>query len=161
MIAVGEKLYDGTVQSMSADGPLKVVLPEYIQNKRVVLFGVMGAFTPGCTHNHLGGYIARAEDIFAKGYDEIICISANDVYVMDAWGRASGATGKVTLLADGDATYLSRLGLSVDLSAHGLGLRGRRFALTALDGMVENIYVDGHFIETTGAARVCQLDAVT
>ena len=161
MIAVGETLYDGTVQCMGADGPFKIVLPDYIRHKRIVLFGVMGAFTPGCTHNHLGEYVARADDIFARGYDEIMCISANDVYVMDAWGRATGAVGKVTLLADGDASYLSRLGLTVDLGAHGLGVRGRRFALTARDATVENLYVDGHFIETTGAASVCRLETET
>ncbi|MEE2785894.1 MAG: peroxiredoxin [Myxococcota bacterium] len=159
MIAVGEMLYAGTVQSMAADGPKLIELPAYILDKKVVLFGVMGAFTPGCTRNHLGGYIERSAEITANGFDEILCISANDVYVMDAWGQSVGATGKVTLLADGNAAYLTRLGLSVDLAEHGLGTRGRRFALTAVNGVVQALYLDGHYIETTGASHVCSLES--
>ena len=109
---------------------------------KVVLFGLPGAFTPTCSDYHLPGFVLRAEDLQAKGVDRIACVSVNDVFVMKAWGEANEVGEKVTLLADGSATFTKALGLEVDLTGGGLGIRSKRYAAILEDGVVTDLAVE-------------------
>ena len=119
-----------------------VTTDELFRGKKVVLFAVPGAFTPTCSNKHLPGYVQHADAIKGKGVDEIICISVNDAFVMDAWGKAHNTGDKVTLIADGNGDLAKALGLDFDGSGIGFGLRAQRFALIANDGVVELVNVE-------------------
>jgi peroxiredoxin len=108
----------------------------------VVLFAVPGAFTPTCSERHLPGFIEKAEEIKAKGVDRIVCLSVNDAFVMDAWGKAQGAGDKVTMLADGNGEFSRAVGLDFDGSKFGMGLRSQRYALVVEDGVVTRLAVE-------------------
>ena len=108
----------------------------------MVLFAVPGAFTPTCSAKHLPSFVQNADAIKAKGVDTIACIAVNDVFVMSAWGKDQGTDGKVTMLADGSATFTKALGLELDLNARGLGTRSQRYALVAENGKVTHLAVE-------------------
>ncbi|CAI5484051.1 unnamed protein product [Closterium sp. Yama58-4] len=136
-IKVGDKLPDGSLSYFDAEGALQTITIESLtKGKKVVLFAVPGAFTPTCSQKHLPGFIAKADELRAKGVDTIACVSVNDPFVMRAWGDSVNAAGKVLLLADGSGVYTAALGASLDLSDKGLGVRSRRYALLADDGVV-------------------------
>lgn len=159
-IKVGDKLPEGAFNRMTENGPAPITTSELFDGKKVVLFGVPGAFTPSCHKNHLPGYIQQADAIKAKGVDTIACVAVNDVFVMDAWGKATGADGKILLLADGSADYTKALGLELDASKFGLGTRSKRFSLIAEDGVVKELNVEDvpSQVTSSGAdATVCQL----
>lgn len=159
-IKVGDKLPEGSFNRMTETGPAPITTSELFDGKKVVLIGVPGAFTPSCHKNHLPGYIQQADAIKAKGVDTIACVAVNDVFVMDAWGKATGADGKVLLLADGSADYTKALGLELDASKFGLGLRAKRFSLIAENGVVKELNVEDvpSQVTSSGAdATVCQL----
>jgi peroxiredoxin len=120
---------------------------------------VPGAFTPTCTQKHLPGYVARAAELHSKGIDTIACMAVNDVFVMDAWGKSAQADGKVLMLADGNGDYVRALGLEMDASGFGMGLRGKRFALVARDGIVEQLNIEspGEFKVSSAETLVCQI----
>lgn len=141
-IKVGDKLPSGTFGIMKADGPGAMSTDELFNGKTVVLFSVPGAFTPTCSKSHLPGYVQNASALKAKGIDTLACMAVNDVFVMDAWGKAQGADGKVLMLADGNATYAKALGLDLDASGFGMGTRGQRFALVAKNGVVQKLMVE-------------------
>jgi peroxiredoxin len=154
-IAVGDKVPDVTVKVPSADGPKDVQTGEVLGTGRVVLFGVPGAFTPTCSDYHLPGFVLRAEDLEAKGVDTVACVSVNDVFVMGAWGEAREVGDKVVLLADGSAVLTKALGLDIDLSGGGLGVRAKRFALIIDDGVVTDVAVEeGLGLEVSSADAV-------
>lgn len=117
-------------------------IAEYIADKTVIIFGVPGAFTPSCDQKHLPGYIAKADEIKARGVDEIICIAVNDPFVMDQWAQASGADGKVTLIPDGNAELTRALGLDFDGSGFGLATRCKRFAMLVEGGIVKTLDIE-------------------
>jgi len=142
-IKVGDKLPDATLIQMAAEGPQPMSTSDLFAGKKVVLFAVPGAFTPTCHRNHLPGFVAEASAIRAKGVDEIACVSVNDAFVMDAWAKATGADGKITMLADGNGDFAKALGLELDLSALGLGVRSQRYAMILEDGTVQALYVEG------------------
>lgn len=147
-IAVGEKLPDVKLVKVTAGGPEAVQSADYFKGKRVALFSVPGAFTPTCSAKHLPGFVEKADELKAKGIDEIACTAVNDAFVMGAWGKSAGADA-VTMLADGNADFVKALGLTMDGSGFGMGTRGQRFSMVVNDGVVEQLNV-----ETPGDFRV-------
>ena len=154
-IAVGDQIPDVTVQVPGPEGPAGAQTGELLGKGKVVLFGLPGAFTPTCSDHHLPGFVLRAEDLQAKGVDKIACVSVNDAFVMKAWGAANEVGEKVTLLADGSATFTKALGLEVDLTGAGLGVRSKRYAAILEDGVVTDLAVEeGLGLETSSADAV-------
>jgi glutaredoxin/glutathione-dependent peroxiredoxin len=141
-IKAGERMPSGTLKTMGADGAKDVKTEELFRGKKVVLFSVPGAFTPTCDAKHLPGFVQLADQIKAKGVDTIACMSVNDVFVMNAWGKASGVAGKVLMLADGNGDYSRALGLELDGREFGLGMRGQRFALIVQDGVARQVNIE-------------------
>ena len=141
-IKVGDRVPNGTFMVMSADGPKPMTSDELFKGKKVVLFAVPGAFTPTCDKNHLPGFVTNADKIKGKGIDTIAVTGVNDVFVMDAWKKASGADGKVEFLADGSGDFAKALGLTVDLGARGLGTRSQRYAMIVEDGVVKTLNIE-------------------
>jgi glutaredoxin/glutathione-dependent peroxiredoxin len=141
-IKVGDKLPDGTLYEMGEDGPKPVSVAELTKGKRVVFFGLPGAFTPTCSALHVPGYVAQADQIKAKGIDEIVCVSVNDAFVMGAWGKDQKVGDKVRMLGDGSGLWTKALGLELDLIAKGLGLRCERFSMLVENGVVQSLNVE-------------------
>ncbi|MEL6317249.1 MAG: peroxiredoxin [Pseudomonadota bacterium] len=142
MIAIGDKLPDVTLATPGAEGPQPVETGALFAGKKAVMFAVPGAFTPTCHLNHMPGFVAQADAIRAKGVDEILCLAVNDPFVLGAWGESVGAAGKVTLLADGSAAFTKAIGLDLDLSSFGMGVRSKRFAMIVEDGVVRALMVE-------------------
>ncbi|MEE4185258.1 MAG: peroxiredoxin [Gammaproteobacteria bacterium] len=141
-ISVGDKMPAGTFGIMTSSGPGSITTDELFNGKRVVLFSVPGAFTPTCSQQHLPGYVEKAATLKGNGIDTIACTAVNDVFVMDAWGKEHGAGDAVLMLADGNADYVSALGLELDASGFGMGKRGQRFSIIVNDGVVEQLNVE-------------------
>ena len=127
---------------MGPEGPQSVRTGEVLGTGKVVLFAVPGAFTPGCSKIHLPGYVQGAGELKAKGVSTIACIAVNDAWVMQAWGDAQGATGKIVMLADGNGDFAKAMGLDVDLSVAGLGSRSQRYAAIIDDGVITSLDVE-------------------
>lgn len=141
-IASGDRLPDVTFRTMTETGPKPVTTAEIFAGKTMVLFGVPGAFTPTCHKNHLPGFLAKAGEIKAKGIEEIFVTGVNDVFVMDAWSKATGGTGVIGFLSDGNADFAKAIGLSMDGSGFGLGTRSQRYSMVVEDGMVTALNVE-------------------
>ena len=152
-IKVGDKLPDTTFMKATAEGPQPVSSGDFFKGRRVALFSVPGAFTPTCSARHLPGYVDKADELRAKGIDEVACTAVNDAFVMGAWGKSSGAEGKVTMLADGNGAFAEALDLVMDGSKYGMGRRGQRFSMVVNDGVVEQLNV-----EAPGEFRVSSAD---
>jgi len=142
-IKTGDKLPAGMLTHMSKDGPQKMSAEQIFAGKTVVLFSVPGAFTPTCDAKHLPGFVQHAAELKAKGVDTVACMAVNDVFVMNAWGKHSNVGDKVLMLADGNGDYSKALGLEMDATGFGMGVRGKRFALVAKDGVVTGLFVEG------------------
>ncbi len=142
-IKAGDRMPQGTLKTMTQDGPRDVSTDELFKGKKVVLFSVPGAFTPTCDAKHLPGFLQRAGDLKAKGIDTIACMAVNDVFVMNAWGKSAGAGDKVLMLADGNGDYAKALGLTMDASRFGMGLRGQRFAIVVDNGVARQVHIEG------------------
>ncbi|WP_333835731.1 peroxiredoxin [Novosphingobium sp.] len=140
-INVGETVPDVKLVKATKDGPDAVQSADFFKGKRVALFSVPGAFTPTCSAKHLPGFAEKAEDLKAKGIDEIACTAVNDAFVMKAWGEANGSPA-VTMLADGNADFVKALGLTMDGTGFGMGTRGQRFSAVINDGVVEQLNVE-------------------
>jgi len=141
-IQVGQPFPSLDLKRLGPEGPESVSTDALLRGRKVVVFTVVGAFTPGCSRSHLPGFVAQADDIRAAGVDEIVCVSVNDAWVMGAWGDALGAAGKVTLLADGNAELAKALGLELDLSVVGFGVRLTRSSMVVEDGIVTELNVE-------------------
>lgn len=141
-IQVGDKLPEATFRTMTADGPAARTTAEIFAGKTIVLFAVPGAFTPTCHKNHLPGFVAHAETIKAKGVDGIFVTSTNDVFVLDAWQKATGAVDKVGILADGSAEFAKAVGLDADMGAFGMGIRTKRYSMIVKDGVVTALNIE-------------------
>ena len=161
-VKVGDRLpdvtlteYNETATDACPVGPTPVKLGEALKGKKIVIFGLPGAFTPTCSAKHAPGFIANAESLAAKGVDEIWCVSVNDAFVMGAWGRELQAQGKVRMLGDGSADFARATGLTLDLTARGMGLRSDRYALVVDDGVVKALQREqpGKF-EVSGAEAI-------
>jgi peroxiredoxin len=140
-ISVGDKVPDATLVKATAEGPQQVKASEYFAGKKVALFSVPGAFTPTCSAKHLPGFVEKADDLKAKGIDEIVGTAVNDAFVMGAWNQASGSDD-ITMLADGNAEFVEALGLTMDGSGFGMGKRGQRFSMVIEDGTVTQLNVE-------------------
>ena len=159
-IGVGDRLPEGTFTQITENGPAPVTTNDIFSGKKVILFGVPGAFTPACHKTHLPGYVEQFDAIKAKGVDTIACLSVNDAFVLDAWAKATGAAGKVLMLADGNADYTKKLGLDLDLSGFGLGTRSKRFSAIVEDGQVKELNIEeaaGKVTSSGADATLCQL----
>lgn len=141
-IQVGDKLPSATLVKATANGPDQVSTDDFFAGRKVALFAVPGAFTPTCSAKHMPGYVDNADALKAKGVDEIACVSVNDAFVMDAWGKASKAGDKITLLADGNGQFAKELGLEMDGSKFGMGTRSQRYSMVVNDGVVESLNVE-------------------
>ncbi|WP_249693243.1 peroxiredoxin [Stappia sp. WLB 29] len=149
-IKVGDTLPETKFKIMTADGPAERSSSDLFAGRTVVLFAVPGAFTPTCHNNHLPGFVEHADTILSKGVDEIAVVSVNDVFVMNAWAKATGASDKITFLADGSADFAKAIGLELDASGAGLGIRSKRYAMIVKDGKVTALNIE----ETPGKAEV-------
>jgi peroxiredoxin len=141
-IQVGDKLPGSKFKIMQGGEMTDITSEAIFAGKKVVIFAVPGAFTPTCSAQHLPGFVEKADEIRAKGVDAIACVSVNDAFVMDAWGRAQGVGDKVLMLADGNGDFAKALGLDFDGSGIGFGIRSQRYALVAEDGVVVKLAVD-------------------
>jgi glutaredoxin/glutathione-dependent peroxiredoxin len=141
-IAVGDTLPQANFRVMTPSGPAVKTTDEVFKGKKVVLFAVPGAFTPTCHRNHMPGFLANADAIKAKGVDAIAVTGVNDVFVMDAWAKATGGEGVIEFLSDGNAEFAKELGLSLDGSGFGLGTRSQRYSMLVEDGVVKSLHVE-------------------
>jgi peroxiredoxin len=149
-IAIGDNIPAVMLKEKTTDGVKDIDTASLLAGKTVVLFGVPGAFTPTCSLNHLPGFLENRDAFFAKGVDEIAVVAVNDHHVMNAWAKASGGEGKIRFLADGNAAFTKALGLEVDLSAGGLGLRSKRYSMLVKDGAIVQLNIE----DKTGEAEV-------
>lgn len=165
MIKIGDALPDATLMETTDFGeacplsPKPVSAAEAARGKRVVIFGLPGAYTPTCSAKHLPGYLQHLSDLRGRGIDEVWCVSVNDAYVMAAWGREQGAIGKVRMLGDGNGELARKLGLENDSTKSGMGMRCRRFSLLVDDGVVKQVNVEqpGKFEVSDAATMLTQL----
>ena len=141
-IKVGDKLPNATFRLVTDDGARPVTTQEFFAGKKVVLFGLPGAFTPTCHKNHLPGFVAHEAEIKAKGVEAIAMTSVNDPFVLSAWAKASGSEGKISFLADGNADFAKAVGLDFDASANGLGIRSKRYSMLVEDGVVKTLNIE-------------------
>ena len=140
-IKAGDKLPAGTLKHMTKDGPKDISIEALCAGKKVVIFSVPGAFTPTCDAKHLPGFVQKAAAFKAKGIDTVACMAVNDVFVMNAWGKASNA-GDILMLADGSGDYARALGLELDARGFGMGTRGQRFAIVANNGVATHVNIE-------------------
>jgi len=157
-IKVGDKLPAATFKVKTSDGVKEVTTDEVFAGKKVVLFAVPGAFTPTCNLNHLPGYLENRDTILSKGVDAIAVVSVNDPFVMGAWAQSTGGEGKITFLADGSALFTKEIGLELDATAGGLGIRSKRYSAIVEDGVVKTLNIEeqaGQAV-TSGAATLIE-----
>lgn len=155
-IAQGDTIPTTTLQTMGEKGPQAITSEEIFTGKKVVLFAVPGAFTPGCSNTHLPGFVVNADVIKAKGVDTIACVSVNDAFVMGAWGKSQNAN-EILMLADGNGDFTTALGLEMDASKWGMGLRSKRYAMIVDNGVVSHLAVDeSGSIELSAAEKVLE-----
>jgi len=154
-IKVGDKVPSVKLKQMTPDGMKDVQTEDFFKGKKVVLFAVPGAFTPTCSAKHLPGFVEKASEIKRQGVDTIACLSVNDAFVMNAWGKDQKADGKVQMLADGNGDFTRAVGLELDGSGYGLGKRSQRYAMVIDDGVVKALNV-----EKPGAFEVSSADAI-
>ena len=141
-IKVGDKLPAATFSAGTPEGPRPMSTDDIFAGKKVALFAVPGAFTPTCSAKHLPGFVDKADELKAKGVDEIVCTAVNDAFVMGAWGKSGNAGDSVTMLADGNGDFAEAVGLTMDGKAFGMGKRGQRFSMVINDGVVEQLNVE-------------------
>jgi peroxiredoxin len=159
-IAIGDRLPDVNFRTMTESGPKPISTGEIFAGKTMVLFGVPGAFTPTCHNTHLPGFLKEAEAFKAKGVAGIAVVAVNDPFVMDVWAKETGGKGTLTFLSDGNAEFAKSIGLDVDLSVAGLGVRCRRFSMLVEDGVVKQINIEeapGKAEVSSAGALICQL----
>jgi peroxiredoxin len=156
-ISAGETLPEATFKTITSDGTKDLTTADVFAGKKVVLFGVPGAFTPTCNNDHLPGYLENYDAILSRGVDQIAVVATNDHHVMRAWARFTGGEGKILFLADGNGDFIKKAGLEEDKSSSGMGMRARRFSMIVDDGKVAAVNVetkDG--VDATGAAHILE-----
>ena len=141
-IKVGDRIPSATLHHMTDDGVAEISTDALFKGKRVALFGLPGAFTRTCSAQHLPGFVANADAFRAKGIDAIVCLSVNDAYVMNVWGKDQGVGDKVAMIADGAAAFTRALGLDIDLGDRGFGVRSRRYSMLVDDGVVTALHLE-------------------
>ncbi len=159
-IQIGDPIPNATFTVMAPDGPQLRTTDQIFKGRKVVLFGVAGAFTPVCDKHHLRGFLDNLDQLKAQGVGEIAVTGVNDVFVMEAWAKSAGADGKITFLADGNGDFARALGLSFDLTARGLGIRSQRYAMVVDNGVVRKLNVEtapGNLEKSSAEALLKQL----
>ncbi len=156
-ISVGDRIPDVTLYHMSESGPAPISTNDIFKGRKVVVFALPGAYTPTCSAKHLPGFVAKADDIKAKGVDTIACLSVNDAFVMGSWGKDQNVGDKVLMLADGSGELTKALGLELDLTTRGMGVRSDRYAMIVEDGVVKTLNQEapGAF-EVSSAEKILQ-----
>lgn len=153
-IKAGDKIPSIELKTMTSDGPDGITTDDLFNGKKVILFGLPGAFTPTCSAKHVPGFVQHADAIKAKGIDTIACVSVNDAFVMGAWGKDQNVGDKVMMLADGSAEFTKAAGLELDLVARGMGVRCQRFSMIVDNGVVQSISIDDGTFDKTSAEQV-------
>ena len=158
-IKVGDRIPEATLAVMGEKGPQQMTSGDLFKGKTVALFAVPGAFTPTCSAKHLPGFVDHAEDLKAKGVDQIVCLSVNDAFVMNAWGKDQNVGAKIAMVADGNAELTRKLGLEMDGSKFGMGARSQRYSMLVKDGVVEKLNVEdpGAFSASSAETLLGQL----
>ena len=158
-IKVGDKLPETSFTVMTADGPAKKSTADIFSGKKVALFAVPGAYTPTCQQQHMPGFVSRVDELKGKGVDVIACTAVNDIFVLTQFAKDTGAAGKITMLADGNAEFAKKLGLEIDLSDFGLGVRSKRYAMLVDNGVVKVLNVEDSPPEhdKSSAATLCSM----
>jgi peroxiredoxin len=141
-IQVGDRIPEVTLAKATASGPQPITTTDLLKGRRVALFAVPGAFTPTCSARHLPGFKDKANELKAKGVDEIVCISVNDAFVMQAWAKSQGIEDQVTMVADGAGVFAKAIGLDADFSKFGMGVRSQRYSMIVEDGVVKTLNVE-------------------
>jgi peroxiredoxin len=158
-IKVGDKLPETTFMTMTADGPKPMTTAEVFGGKKVALFAVPGAYTATCHKQHMPGFVERVDELRKKGFETVACTAVNDIFVLTQWAKDSNATGKIAMLADGSAEFAKKVGLEIDLTARGLGVRSKRYAMAIEDGVVKILNVEDappqH--DKSSAATLCSM----
>jgi peroxiredoxin len=158
-ISVGDKLPQHTFTTIGGEGPEPITTADVFAGKKVALFAVPGAYTPTCHQQHMPGFVARLGDLAAKGIDTVACTAVNDIFVLQNWAKDTGALGKVVMLADGSAEFARKIGLDIDLTTRGLGVRSKRYAMLVEDGVVKVLNVEDappqH--DRSSAATLCSM----
>jgi peroxiredoxin len=156
MVKVGDKVPSATLRMMGPEGPKAVTTEElFAPGKKVVAFALPGAFTPTCSAKHVPGFVAEFDKLKAKGVDTVACISVNDAFVMGAWGKDQKSGDKVMMLGDGAAEFTKAMGLEMDLTKNGMGVRSQRYAMVVKDGKIDQL-----FVEKPGAFEVSSAENV-
>jgi peroxiredoxin len=156
-IQVGDKLPEVTFTVMGPEGPEGKSTAEVFGGKKVALFAVPGAYTPTCHAKHMPGFVERVDELKGKGMDAVACTAVNDIFVLTNWAKDTGADGKVAMLADGSADFAKKIGLEIDLTERGLGVRSKRYAMLVDDGVVKvlNIEETPATVDATSAETLC------
>ncbi len=158
-IKVGDKIPDGKFTVMGPDGPAARTTSEVFSGKKVALFAVPGAYTPTCNNQHMPGFVDRVAELKGKGIDTIACTAVNDIFVFDKWAKDAGADGKIDMLSDGSGEFAKSVGLDIDLSGFGMGVRSKRYAMLVDDGVVKVLNIDesppAH--DKSSAATLCSM----
>ena len=156
-ISIGDSIPACTLKTMGSEGPQDITTDDIFKGKKVVLFALPGAFTPGCSMAHLPGFVAHADTIKGKGVDTIACLSVNDAFVMGAWGDAQNAS-EILMLADGNAEFTEKVGLELDATGFGMGKRSQRYAMIVEDGTVTALNIEtGGGVEASSAETILGL----
>ncbi len=159
-ISVGDRIPDVPLRIVIGGAPSPITSAELLGRGRVVLFAVPGAFTPTCSRQHLPSYVESAADLSAAGVDKIVCISVNDPFVMDAWGKAEGVGEEIIMAADGNADFTAAIGMEVDASGFGLGTRSKRYAMVIEDGTVTTFLPEADGFSAAASLGSCVVDAL-
>lgn len=154
ILETGDRLPEVTIKTNGPDGPEDISIEAFCKNRKVVLFAVPGAFTPGCSNTHMPGFVMHADEILRQ-VDAIACLAVNDAFVLAAWQQAQNAQ-QITMLADGNAEFVRAAGLEMDASAGGMGIRSQRFALVADDGVITYLGVDPKGVQQSSAETILQ-----
>lgn len=141
-IKVGDKLPEASFAVMTSEGPAEKTTAEIFAGKKVAMFAVPGAFTPTCQQQHVPGFVARVDELKAKGINTIACTAVNDIFVLTQFAKETGAAGKILMLADGSADFAKKVGLDIDLSSRGFGVRSKRYSMLVEDGVVKSLNVE-------------------
>jgi len=158
-IKPGDPVPAATFKQLTTTGIVNVDTASLLEGKKVVLFGLPGAYTPVCSASHLPGFVAKADELKSQGIDEIACISVNDPFVMQAWGQEHDAEGKVTMLADADGAFTRTIGLGIDLPDFGLSGRSQRYSMLVDNGIVKTLNVEKTVLDHGVSSAACILSA--
>lgn len=157
-ISVGDRIPAASLKQVGPEGTQDVSTPDFFAGRKIVLFGVPGAFTPTCSNNHLPGFAENSEAMQSRGADEVAVVAVNDHFVMQAWAGFTGAQDRLTFLADGNGEFTRALGLEADLSGGGLGCRSKRYSMIVEDGTITAVNVEDNpgEAEASSAARILE-----